>query len=89
MTEKVMSREDLLCYLECVHEKIMNYVSSLTDEMLYDVPPDCSTNRLSLILSQYRHLYAHLGNINAATIIETNNWPRVKGDKSKSGELFE
>ena len=89
MTGKVLSREDLLRYFECVREKIMNYVNSLTDEMLYEIPPDCSTNRLSMILAQYRHFYAHLGNINATTIIETNNWPRVKGVKSKGGRLYE
>ena len=89
MTEKVLSREDLLKYLECVREKIMNYVNSLTDEMLYDVPLDCTTNRLSMILAQYRHFYAHLGNINATTIIETNEWPRVIGKSSKSGRLYE
>ena len=87
MTEKVLSREDLSRYLECVREKIMDYVNSLTDEMLCDVPLDCSTNRLSMILAQYRHFYAHLGNINATTIIETNKWPRVNG--SKDGGLFE
>ena len=89
MTEKVLSREDLLQYFECVRNKIMNYVNSLTDEMLYEIPQDCSTNRLSHILGQYRHFYAHLGNINATTIIETNKWPRVKGNKSKSGRLYE
>lgn len=89
MTEKVLSREDLLHYFEYVREKIMKYVNSLTDEMLYDILPDCSTNRLSHILGQYRHFYAHLGNINATTIIETNKWPRVKGVKSESGRLYE
>ena len=88
-TEKVLSREDLLQYLECVREKIMSYVNSLTDEMLCEMPPDCSTNRLSMILAQYRHFYAHLGNINATTIIETNEWPRVIGKNSKSGRLYE
>ena len=89
MTEKVLSREDLLKYLECVREKIMRYIDSLTDEMLYEIPLDGTTNRLSHILGQYRHFYAHLGNINATTIIETNKWPRVQGYKSESGELYE
>jgi hypothetical protein len=56
--------------------------------MLYEVPKGCRDNRLSLILSQYRHFYAHLGNINATTIIETNKWPRVAGGSAKEG-LYE
>ena len=89
MTEKVLSREDLHIYLENVHKKIMHYLASLTDEMLYELPQDCSTNRLSLMLSQQRHFYAHLGNINATTIIVTNEWPRVIGITGKSGDSGE
>jgi len=88
ISEKVLSREDLLQYLEKVRAKIMQYIDSLTDEMLCEVPPGCNGNRLSLILSQYRHFYAHLGNINATTIIETNNWPRVAGGSIREG-LYE
>ena len=85
MTENVLSRNDLLIYLDCIYVKISNYLNSLTDDMLYDIPQDCTTNRLSMILSQQRHFYAHLGNINATTIIETNEWPRVIGITGKSG----
>ena len=63
----------------------MRYLDSLTDDMLYEIPPDCTDNRLLLIISQFRHFYAHLGNINATTIIETNEWPRVIGTSGKSG----
>lgn len=45
------------------------------------------------MFSQYRHFYAHLGNINGTTIIQTNQWPRVIGASGKSGKsthgLFE
>jgi hypothetical protein len=88
MCDKVLSREDLLQYLETIRIKIMQYLDSLTDDMLCDVPQGCKGNRLSLILSQYRHFYAHLGNINATTIIETNKWPRVAGGSVKEG-LYE
>lgn len=90
-SEKVLSREQLCSYLEAVREKILNYIDSLTDEMLYEIPKGCASNRLGLILSQYRHFYAHLGNINATTIIETNEWPRVigyNGKKKKSVSHF-
>jgi len=76
---KVLSREILTRYLEAVRGKTMDYVNSLTDEMLYEVPQDCKSSRFTLIMSQCRHFYAHLGNINATTIIETNQWPRVIG----------
>jgi len=89
MSEKVLSREELLQYLENVKIKIMNYIDSLTDDALSEMPPDCSGNKLSLILSQYRHFYAHLGNINATTIIETNKWPRVIGSSGRSGASTE
>jgi len=89
MTDKVLSREDLSQYLAAVRAKVMGYVDSLTDDMLYQAPPDCAADRLSLILSQNRHFYAHLGNINATTIIATNQWPRVVGPSGRSGASFE
>lgn len=92
-SEKVLSREQLSAYLESVRDKIMAYVDSLTDERLYEVPAGCKLNRLGMILSQYRHFYAHLGNINATTIIATNKWPRVVNAEGKCGRsasgLFE
>lgn len=87
-SEKTLSKEDLLQYLEEVRGKIMAYLDALTDDSLCEVPKGCRGNRLSLILSQHRHFYAHLGNINATTIIETNKWPRVAGGSIKEG-LYE
>lgn len=88
-SEKVLSRDELAAYLESVRSKIMAYVDSLTDEQLYEVPNGCKLNRLGMILSQYRHFYAHLGNINATTIIETNKWPRVVNAEGKCGKSTE
>lgn len=79
MGEKVLTREQLLSYFEEVKDKILNYLDSLDDEDLYTVPEGYTHNRLECIIGQYRHFYAHLGNINATTIIETNKWPRVVG----------
>lgn len=87
--DKSLSRDELLQYLDSVKTKIMNYLDTLTDEMLYDVPSGCNQNRLGMILSQFRHFYAHLGNINATTIVETNQWPRVVGITGKCGESTE
>ena len=88
-SEKLLSRNELLIYLCDVKTKIINYLNTLTDQMLYDIPSGCKSNRLCLILSQFRHFYAHLGNINATTIIETNNWPRVVGITGKCGKSTE
>lgn len=85
-SEKTLSREQLASYLEAVKSKILVYVDSLTDERLYEIPSGCKLNRLGMILSQYRHFYAHLGNINAITIIETNRWPRVVNAEGKCGK---
>jgi len=92
-SKEVLSREQLLAYLQSIKEKITAYLNTLNDEMLYEIPNGCEQNRLGLIMSQFRHFHAHLGNINATTIIETNKWPRVVGITGKSGKssdgLFE
>ncbi|MBR4049092.1 MAG: hypothetical protein IKK09_01200 [Clostridia bacterium] len=92
-SEISLSREQLSDYLESIKTKINAYLETLNDDMLSEIPTGCKTNRLGLILSQLRHFYAHLGNINATTIIETNKWPRVVGITGKSGKstsgLFE
>ncbi|MCL1963978.1 MAG: DinB family protein [Firmicutes bacterium] len=85
-SEKALSRELLLDYLASIKAKVMQYLEDLTDERLAENPEDCPHSRLALILGQYRHVYAHLGNINATTIIQTGRWPRVvglEGDLSK------
>lgn len=88
-SDKALSRDDLLQYLDSIKTKIMAYLNTLTDDMLYDVPSGCQSNRLGLILSQFRHFYAHLGNINGTTIVETNQWPRVVGITGKCGKSTE
>ena len=88
-SEKALSREELLLYLESIRTEIFGYLDGLTDEMLYEVPTGCTHNRLAMILSQFRHFYAHLGNINATTILATNRWPRVVNLSGKSGKSAE
>ena len=85
-SEDSLTREQLQEYLSNITLKITKYLDSLDDEMLYDIPKGCNQNRLGLIMSQFRHFYAHLCNINATTIIETNKWPRVVGITGKSGQ---
>jgi hypothetical protein len=75
----VLSREMLLEYYEYVRCKTLGYLKSLDDDSLHQEPDGCRFNRMALILGQYRHMYAHLGNINATTILATGEWPRVAG----------
>lgn len=77
--DKVLSREELTDYFDTIQTKIMNYLDSLNDDDLCEKPVGCKYNCLSLVFGAFRHLYAHLGNINATTIVETNEWPRVVG----------
>lgn len=92
-SQNALSREVLSDYLDKIRVKILSFLDSLTDENLYEIPQGCQSNRLGLMFSQYRHFYAHLGNINAATIMEKKQWPRVIGTSGKSGNstqgLFE
>lgn len=88
-SEKTLSRDVLSAYIENVRDKIMACLDTLTDEKLYEIPKGCASNRLGLILSQYRHFYAHLGNINGTTIMETNEWPRVIGYNGKDRKTVE
>lgn len=75
--------------MQSIKTKVTEYLNSLDDEMLYEIPTGCKQNRLGLIMSQFRHFYVHLGNINATSIIETNQWPRVVGITGKSGKSTE
>ena len=78
---KILTRDQLISYLGDVSgENTRLSRFARRRRSFCEIPPrGCVSNRLGLILSQYRHFYAHLGNINATTIIETDQWPRVLG----------
>lgn len=63
-SKSMLLREMLSEYHDKVRVKILSFLNSLTDENLYEIPQGCKSNRLGLMFSQYRHFYAHLGNIN-------------------------
>lgn len=87
--DKALTKDELMLYLANIKQKIMGFLDTLDDDMLYETPSGCKTNRLSMIMSQFRHFYAHLGMINATTVIETEQWPRVVGLTGKSGKSTE
>ena len=74
-----ITKQQISEYYERVADKSKKYLDMLTDDMLYEVAEGSDTNRLGLILGQFRHGYAHLGNINGVTILTTNKWPFVAG----------
>jgi len=88
--EPRLSREDLLAYLEIIQAKILRYMSRVTDAQWAQPPEDCSFARMTLLLGQFRHIYSHMGNINAVTMQQTGKWPRVVGlEWQISDELWE
>lgn len=76
--EKI-SKDQLLKYHKIISDKTKQYLSNLTDDMLYENPVDCEAIRMECILGQFRHAYCHIGNINGTTIVETSKWPFVAG----------
>jgi len=77
--EFTVTKEQLHEYYEAVAEKSRRYLDMLTDDMLTELAQGSDTNRLSCILGQFRHGYAHIGNINCVTIMDTDQWPFVAG----------
>ncbi|MCL2004428.1 MAG: GNAT family N-acetyltransferase [Oscillospiraceae bacterium] len=73
----VLSRETLYTYYEQVRQKILDYCDSWNDSQLCEQPQGCVRTRLGLALSQFRHIYAHIGILNGVTIVNTNRYPRV------------
>ncbi len=74
-TSVVLSDDDLLSYLDRIEAKTMDYLDSLTDDMLYEKPEKCIYTRMELVLRQYRHLSFHTGMLNAQTALATGKFP--------------
>ena len=61
----VSSKENLSSFYFDVKDKIVRYLTGLSDDDLHQKPKNCSYTRLELIFSQTRHTMYHLGMINA------------------------
>jgi len=87
-----LSDVELLEYLEKVKRKTADYLDALTDEELYECPPNCVFTRMDLVLMQCRHLNIHVGLLNGQTIERTGKFPVTVGpnsaDRLKNG-LYE
>ena len=80
-TTKSITKEQLIKYYISISVKSKKYLNELNDQMLYEQPEGYETNRLGIILGQFRHAYCHIGNINCTTIIRTGEWPLVASHK--------
>jgi len=77
LSDMVLTRETLYAYYERVRQKILDYCDSLNDSQLNERPQGCAGTRLGLAMSQFRHMYAHIGILNGVTIAHTNLYPCV------------
>ena len=71
----MLSDEELLDYLGSIEKKTIDYLDTLTDQMLYEKPAGCKYTRMELVLRQYRHLSFHTGMLNGQTAIATGKFP--------------
>ena len=74
-TSVILSDAQLLSYLDLIEKKTMNYLASITDNMLYEKPENCIYTRMELVLRQYRHLSFHTGMLNGQTAVATEKFP--------------
>ena len=82
-TSVVLSDQQLLAYLDAVEKKTMDYLDSLTDEMLYEKPEGCRYTRMELVLRQFRHLSFHTGMLNGQTALATGRFPMWVSETEK------
>lgn len=81
-TDVILSDEELLTYLDSIEKKTLDYLDTLTDEMLYEKPEGCRFTRMELVLRQYRHLSFHTGMLNGQTAIATGSFPMWVSDQA-------
>lgn len=87
----VLSDEQLLSYLDGIEKKTIDYLDSLTDEMLYEKPEGCRYTRMELVLRQFRHISFHTGMLNGQTVLSTGEFPMWVSETAKyvdDGKFF-
>ena len=76
-------RQQLLRYLDSVEKKTIEYLDTLTDEMLYEKPEKCRYTRMELVLRQFRHISFHTGMLNGQTAVTTGEFPMWVSETGK------
>jgi hypothetical protein len=74
-----LSKENLITYFHNTEEKIYFFLNNLDDSSLNEIPINCSFTRLTLILSQYRHVMYHVGFITSILHYTEAKWPKYLG----------
>ena len=90
-TSVVLTDRQLLDYLDSIERKTMDYLDTLTDEMLYEKPEGCRYTRMELVLRQFRHISFHTGMLNGQTALATGQFPMWVSETEKyvdDGILF-
>lgn len=72
-----LDRRDIDDYFYTIKAKLSIYLTSLHDEDLLQRPENCEWTRFTLMLSQYRHLYMHMGMLMGFVEAETGLCPRT------------
>lgn len=73
----VPDRQQMDAYFYTIKARLSMYLTSLHDEDLLQRPENCAWTRITLILSQYRHLHTHLGMIMGFITADTGLCPRT------------
>lgn len=71
----VLSDKQLLEYLDRIEEKTLDYLDSITDEMLYKKPENCPYTRMELVLRQFRYRSFYTGMLNGQTAAQSGQFP--------------
>lgn len=79
----VITDEELLGYLDSIEKKTLEYLDSLTDDMLYRKPENCRYTRMELVLRQFRHISFHTGMLNGQTVLTTGKFPMWVSETDK------
>jgi len=75
MCSVVLSDGQLLQYLDKIRKRTLDYLDTITDDMLYEKPQNCPYTRLQLVLRQFKHLSFHTGMLNGQTAERTGKFP--------------
>lgn len=70
-------REQLELYFYKVKKKIEDYILTLRDGELSQMPEECDMTRFRLFAGQFRHWHRHMGIIYGFIIADTGKWPYV------------
>ncbi len=81
--EDGMDDPDKPCKAVLTDEQLLDYLDTLTDEMLYEKPEKCRYTRMELILRQFRHISFHTGMLNGQTAVSTGKFPMWVSETEK------